>query len=88
VAEVVSERESLLPLAPTVLRFQVGVGALIRGRVRSEIEGEAWARGLEVETRETKGLLDSIYRFKVSGESDAVVRFQRDITRWLEEIES
>ena len=82
------ETEAPFSTVPTVLRFQVEVGALIRGRVRSEIEGEAWARGLEIETRETKGILDSIYRFKVSGESQAVVKFQHDIARWLKEIES
>ncbi len=71
----------------TVSSFTVEVGALIRGRIRREIEGEAWRRGLEIRVRESKGMLESVYQFTVSGDSMGVRRFVRDIRAWFRKVE-
>lgn len=65
--------------------FTCEVGALIRGQVRREIEGGAWGRGLDIETQESKGLLESVYRFTVHGESAVVAAFMSDIEHWFKE---
>ena len=65
----------------------VGVGAAVRGSIRREIEAAAWQRGLEVKTDEAKGLLESVYRFRVSGSDEQVGSFLRVADAWLKRIE-
>lgn len=66
--------------------FTLEAGIAVRGQLRREVEGEAWRRGLDIETKESKGLLESVYRFTVRGESAAVRRFIGDVSEWLADL--
>ena len=61
---------------------------VIRGQVRREIETEAWRRGLEIETAESKSWIESTYRFTVRGPAEGVRRFVLDCDRWAKELET
>lgn len=67
--------------------FTIEAGAWVRGQIRREIEGGAWNRGLEVRTDESKGLLESTYRFTISGESGKVQRFIAECIQWAKDNE-
>lgn len=69
------------------LWFTVEAGALIRGRIRREIEGAAWGAGLDVRTDESKSWGESVYRFTVSGEPRRVTSFVDSALKWIQECE-
>jgi len=74
----------------TALQFQVRAGALIRGRVRREIESAAWAWGIDLETREVKGFLESLYLFRITSTADRsgadLQRFHEAVSHRVKEI--
>jgi hypothetical protein len=62
------------------------VAGIGRGQLRREIEKGAWSHGLEIKTDESKGFLESVYRFTVTGDSGQVRTFLAVVSEWLEGI--
>lgn len=69
--------------APATRSFTISAGAVVRGRIRREIESAAWRNGLDVRTDESKGLLESVYRFTITGQSHDVTAFVSTAEQWM-----
>ena len=72
--------------SPASASFTIEVGAFIRGQIRREIEKAAWSCGLEIETQESKGFFESVYKFTVRGNAKVVKSFMRDAEVWMSKI--
>lgn len=65
--------------------FTVEAGMAIRGQARRAIESAAWEAGLEIDTIESKGFFESLYRFTVTGDASTVRAFLRSVDSWARE---
>lgn len=64
----------------TTLKTTVTAGLFIRGFFIREVRSFCWKHDLELHIDEDKGLLESTYRIKVSGDSSMV----EALSKWIE----
>lgn len=65
--------------------FTITAGAWVRGQVRREIERAAWRSGLEIRADESKGFVESVYRFTVTGDDSGVSSFLVAAMNWAKD---
>lgn len=61
------------------LTFSVEAGLLVRGQIKSFVEGICMQNDIECEVIESKSLLESIYFFKIKGDYDKILRVKNYI---------
>ena len=68
-------------------KFTLTLGALIRRKVISEIKSACFRYDLDIDVQESKGLLESDYLIKISGDSDKVERLKTAMGKWFKSLE-
>ncbi|MDO8507075.1 MAG: hypothetical protein Q7S53_00720 [bacterium] len=63
--------------------FEVEAGLLLRKAVRDYVKRYCFERDLSLEVDESKGLLESNFMFKISGEEDTISRARKDIPKYM-----
>ena len=67
-------------MAQATLRFSVEVGMFLRRQFREQIEGFCVMRGLQYQVFVSRGLLSSIYYYRIIGSESDI----RQLKNWID----
>jgi len=69
------------------LTFRYTAGALIRNKIKREFEKICFDHDLELNIREVKGIFDSDYFVKITGNTKIIMALKPHLEKWFKKIQ-